>query len=66
MHGVIRENMRETGWSPIYYERGYLRRVVLSKKLLLQEEIPDDNVTHNGEVAHHATVREFLYALVRV
>lgn len=42
--------MRETGWSPIYHGRGFLRRVVPSKILLLQREIADDNVAHNGEV----------------
>ena len=49
---MVRElgsDRRETGWSPIYYERGFLRRVVLSKKLLLHREICDENVTHNGE-----------------
>ena len=42
--------MRETGWSPIYHGRGFLRRVVPSEILLLQREIADDNVAHNGEV----------------
>ena len=48
---VIEVNkMRETGWSPIYCRRRILRRVVPSKKLLLQGEIPDDNMAYNGEV----------------
>lgn len=42
--------MRETGWSPIYCRRRFLRRVVPSKFLLLQREISDDNMAYNGEV----------------
>ena len=42
--------MRETGWSPIYYRRLFLRRVVPSKELLLQREISDDNMAYNGGV----------------
>ena len=40
---------RETGWSPIYCRRRFLRRVVPSKFLLLQREISDDNMAYNGE-----------------
>ena len=59
---LLRSNkMRETGWSPIYYERGFLRRVVLSKKLLLHGEICDENVTHNGEAVYCLRFREFVY-----
>ena len=52
MHAVMRENMRETGWSPIYCRRRLLRRFAPSKKLLLCTEMCIENVAHNGEVAH--------------
>ena len=58
--------MRETGWSPIYCRRRFLRGAAPSKKLLLHEEIRDDNVAYNGEVAHRILVREFLMQLVPV
>ena len=49
MHAVMRENMRETGWSPIYCRRRLLRRFAPSKKLLLCTEMCIENVAHNGE-----------------
>ena len=41
--------MRETGWSPIYCRRRFLKRLVPSKKLLLCLETNIENATHNGE-----------------
>jgi len=32
MHAVMRGNMRETGWSPIYCTRGFLRGVFPSTR----------------------------------
>ena len=67
MHEVIRENpvkfrrfnrtdMRETGWSPIYCRRRFLRKVAPSKQLLLCIEMCIENVAHNGGVAHGVLV----------
>ena len=65
MHAAMCENMRETGWSPIYCRRRLLRRFAPSKKLLLCAEMRIENVAHNGEVAHRVLVRELLSALVQ-
>ena len=41
---------RETGWSPIYCRRRFLRGVIFSKVLLLHRVICDDNAANNGEI----------------
>ena len=42
--------MRETGWSPIYCRRRFLRGVISSKLLLLHAVMCDDNVANNGGI----------------
>ena len=59
------ENMRETGWSPIYCRRRLLKRFAPSKKLLLRAVMRDDNAAYNGGVVYCVLVREFLSALVQ-
>ena len=50
MPQVIADTMRETGWSPIYCRRRFLRGVIFSKVLLLHRVICDDNAANNGEI----------------
>ena len=52
MHLVMSDNMRETGWSPIYCRRRILRGFDFSKILLLQKVISDDKVANNGEILY--------------
>ena len=57
--------MRETGWSPIYCRRRFLRKFAPSKKLLLYRVICDENAAYNGGVLYRLLVREFVITLVR-
>ena len=50
------EQKRETGWSPIYCRRRYLRGVVPSKVLLLHGVIRDDNSANNGGILNNFMV----------
>ena len=52
---------RETGWSPIYCTRWFLRRFASSRPfraLLLHEEICDEKVANNGEVSINVFVSD--------
>ena len=57
----MNENMRETGWSPIYCRRRILRGFDFSKILLLQRVISDDKVANNGGILDFSVSVDNLY-----